>query len=542
MRQGPEARSFRPKEKETTQEGVRINFSNPEVLRAYILDLQNSGRPSTLAEIMSGIREIPLGGFTLDGQLFKSANFSLVVEPDPNPRTQVGRPTVIIRADIKLGDKYSKLKDWQFGRIGETLSGSKKEPEESEYFLHTFPFEKGEKDMEFIEYSKNTARIHRQNLDKESWPKSPLVVLQIWDKDTRVDDIISISVFSNGRYSEDWSDRHSENSAKEKEGWEVDSDDVDRWKFNNRVGIDVYDAEVFKDAITFYEAAFSEIMRSLYKAEGVDMPNLLHKIELPMAFEGKKEIIFKDIGGQEEAIQRLRSRVSLMKSIHTKIHGANTPFLLYGLPGNGKTSLVEATASELGAPLIVKTTQDLPSTANDSDFINLLEAGFLEAKAAAKLGGGKSVYCIEQIEALIGDNLRLQDRVLNLMNHWADDPDGNVLVIATSNFPQKLHLGIISRFEAISVEHPNEEGRLEILEIHKHKINASLGRDIFTNVDFNRIVRRLDGFSGRDIEKFLKTAYFLARLESREKGQEISIDTEFVLNLVPDNRVGFKTS
>src|SRR3989338_6945965 len=101
MRQGPEAQSqsLRPAEREPVQQGIKINFSNPEVLRAYVLDLGNSRRPSTLAERISGIREIPLGGFPLDGQLFKSANFSLVVEPDPNPRTRVGKPTAIIRAD-----------------------------------------------------------------------------------------------------------------------------------------------------------------------------------------------------------------------------------------------------------------------------------------------------------------------------------------------------------------------------------------------------------------------------------------------------------
>ena len=57
-----------------------------------------------------------------------------------------------------------------------------------------------------------------------------------------------------------------------------------------------------------------------------------------------------------------------------------------------------------------------------------------------------------------------------------------------------------------------------------------------------KVAKRLDDFSGRDIERFLGTVYSLGRLESQEKGEKIKMDTEFVLKLVPDRRLGFKTS
>lgn len=516
-------------------EGVRVTFVNPEALRVYILDPENyRGAAPTLAERMSGIREIRLGEYPLDGYLLKSTRFSLVIEPDRDPRGD--RPTAIIRADLQLGRATSSLA---------TFQKVKKSQHETEDLLgeiwKEFNILPERDDVYFMQYTANTAQIYPHPLERETYPRMPLALLQVWDKDVGAG-YISISLLAAQKYDENWRARIDIYKKRIEDGREVDYDEVDRWQFNQQVGINVYATDDFYRSLNFFEQAFALILRAIYQAEKTDIPARTYEIESPLISREQEEVVFADIGGQKTAVDFMRALVEMEESL---VRLSKKPLvLLAGPPGNGKTSLAQATANELGARLLVATTTSLPPQAEEADFMALIEAGYFEAKAAAKLGSGKAVYCIEAIETILGQDPRFHDRLLNVMDFWATDSNSDVLVIATSNFPDKLHPGILSRFQRVDVLQPTREGLADILEIKARKLASQAGRqDLFGNVNFGQIaqqIAQMTDFSGRDAEALLAKAYYLRRLQMRSGSSWQPIDSKFLVSLIGNRRAGFR--
>lgn len=527
-------------------EGVRVKFTNPELLRAYILDPEAfRGISLSLAERMSQIREVPLGEFLLDGGLFKSARFTLIIEANPR---EGGRPTVIIRADLTLGDADSAIKRFQLTKASKQSfsRGDEKDEDERAKDWKANPFsrldstlrEGGDAEVLFTPYSNNTARFSPGSVETQADAETaPMVILQQWDKDAGPGSI-SISLLSYARYTNDWRERFDQLSEEEKRGWETNIDKVDSWRFHQRVGVSVSREEEFKQAIQFFEEAFAKALSAIYTSEGVSVPRLNCKIDSPVILRDEKVIAFGDIGGQDNVVKRLRA-LAAMEKASVKLGEQGRCVLLAGPPGNGKSSLVQAFAAELGAPLVTKTTRDLPRRVTDEEVISLVESGYLEAKSKARARGRKAVYCLEGVEAFLTTD-RLHDFLLNTMDVWEGDEE--VIFVGTSNFPEQLHPGITSRFVAIPVAQLDREGRRKVLEIHMRKIVELLGRNVFGDVDFNEVAARLENFSGRSIMQFLAGAYSLRRLASQTDLQFAPIDTSFLLNLLPERqRPGFKT-
>ena len=526
-------------EEEQQQGGIRISFVSPELLRAYILDPKKLIRPRTLAERLSHVRETPLGAFSLDGQLFEGAKFTLLVEADPDPRGK--RSTAIIRTDLKLGDKDSAIKRFKQAKAdNETSEESvwdriRDRFNDDNNLLRTT---NGDNDISLVGWSENIARIYPnlESLDKEEGVEQlrfvPLTTLQLWDRDDDPSSI-SVSLFSYGRYNQDWLERRRTLEREEKDGWSVDpADAIDRWDFEQRVGVDVFHEKEFNESTRFFEESFSRILSALYKSEGVPLPHLQYEIEPPLIFQENEVVIFEDIGGQENAVVRLKALAELEKN-NTKVVTQGRSVLLEGPPGNGKSSLVEALSNELKAPLVKKTSLDLPR-GTALDMIGLFEAWHLEAKSVAKRSGGKAVYCIEGLEVFL-QNPMLHDMFLNILERWENDPE--VLFITTTNFPDNLHEGIRNRFTELQILPPKRNGIKKILEIHAAKIAKILGHDAFANVDLDKVAQKIEAgknVSGREIVKFLGGAYSLGKLKSQ------TVDTDFILSLLPDQRLGFR--
>jgi len=511
-------------EQEDSGEGIKLTFTNPEFLRAYIFD-PNKPTRATLAERMAGISETVLGKFNLDGKLFKSVKFSLIVEPDEDERRQ--RPLAIFRADLELGSRDSSIK---------TAQRSRKEGEHDESFSNLVGKLREDAGLSIVEYSRNTARVHIGGEDQFS-DKAPLGVLQVWDQDMGVD-FISFSLVSLRRYTEKWRDNFETHHRRKTEGWGMlNEDDIDRWRFSGKVGIDVFDEERFRKALRFFEVSFSSVLAEIYKTEDTELPNLYFEIESPSVLREEEAVTFKDVGGQQKAVDFLKATIDITKQ---GLELDLPPILFYGPPGTGKTSLAHAFAAELGASLVSKDPTDFAVAKDEESFRILLESAFLEAKTNSQTGQFKAVLTFEQLEDIVGDRRVKHSIFMSMMDKWADDKD--VLVVATSNIPD-FHPAIVDRMAKVEVPYPDSKGIAEIFVIHARKIELMVGRVIFSEVDFVQVAKKLEIKSGREVVNLLGKAYLLNRVRSQQAGELMTVDTEFILNLAPRGResIGYKT-
>lgn len=453
----------------------------------------------------------------------------MVIEPDRDARGD--RPTSIIRADLELRDESSEVATFQLvksQRAGEEEVEKKEVASLIREAINTplklLPIEP-EPDSA-VDWSFNVVRYGKLWRDNED-NSTPLAILQLWDPDIRTS-LVAISLMSYRRFYRDWIDRDREKEIKKLEGWEVYEHEADRWQFKNPVGINTYDEQTFGESLAFYQRAFATLINAIYQVEGQKVPNLTLEIEPPLVFRDEEKVTFDEIGGQKAAVMFLKSLADAEKRGQRLIGQA---LLLSGPAGNGKTKMIKALASELGAPMVVKTTNDLPPKFADADVINILEAGFWEAKAAARRGGGKAVYCLEQIEVFLGqqdEHGRLHDFLMNAIDQWIQDEE--VVLVLTSNNPERLHEGIPSRCQRVDVPLLGREGVIETLQIWADKLATLTGRrDVFGDADWDEIAFRIMRSSGRDLKHFLSKAYYLREVQSRITGHWLPIDTEFLV-------------
>lgn len=506
-------------ESKAPREGLQINFTRPELLRAYVLDHARIP-PQNYAEQVSGIRVAPLGEFPLDGQLFESMSISAVIERPI--RSLKDHPSVILRTDIRLGTVDSEIKKKQ--RDGTT------DPENDELTRRIgIAFNKQsdpqQQPLDFVEWMRNIAIVHHP-LTRETAEIEPLMILQLCDSDVGPGSI-SISLASFHRYSEAVMGQT-----------QLFKTLPDSWVFLNQVGVFASDEVQFLKALELYEEAFPRILRAVYEVEGRKVPNLNYEVIPPMLLKDSGPVTFAEIGGQRKAIEQLHA-LAILEQVNIQIEGMRRMVLLAGPPGTGKSSLVGAFANDTDMPLVKKTSLDIPPKADSEAIERLFDSGYYQAKSAAKLRGGKAVFCIEGLEVFLGGDGMLHDLLLNKMDVWNSDPE--VLFIATTNFPEQLHPGITSRFTVIPIPLPDRNGRLEILQIKAVKMAKTLGFDIFGQVDFDKIAIALDKCSGRDLTNFLAVAYALRRAESQRAGRQLPIDTDYLLSLGPNKRLGFST-
>lgn len=504
-------------------EGVKISFSNPELLRAYVLDHARIP-PKNFAEQISGIRVATLGEFPLDGQLFEAMSISAVIERPY--RSLKKHPTVILRADLRLGSDDSEIKKLQQKRVA-VLEGD----EEDDEFVRRIGIAFGKQSdpqqpvLDFLEWTRNIGLVHHR-LTPETAEIEPLMVLQLWDTDVGPGSV-SFSLVSFNRYSQAFMSQIK-----------LFKGASDSWVFLSQVGVLASDEDQFQMALGLFEEAFPQILAAVYEIEGRKAPNLNYEVTPPMLLSDTGPVTFADIGGQHKAIEQLQGLGDLERA-NIQIEGMRRMALLAGPPGTGKSSLIQALATDYDMPLVRKTSLDIPPKVDQEVVKGLLESGYYEAKSAAKLHRGKAVYCIDGIEVFLGADGNLHDFLLNKMDLWNLDPE--VFFMATTNFPEQLHPGIIRRFTSIPVPLPDRAGRQEILRIRSAKIAKMLGYDPFGQVDFEKLAQTLDKFSGADLANFLAVAYALRRAESQKAGRQLPIDTDYLLSLKTNRRIGFPT-
>lgn len=202
-------------------------------------------------------------------------------------------------------------------------------------------------------------------------------------------------------------------------------------------------------------------------------------------------ILWKDIGGQTEAVQGIRDSIE-MPFLHAKLfkrfnHPVPKGFLLYGPPGCGKTLLGKATAHNLRLQIREKTGEDHPEfflSVKGPEVLNMWlgeserQVRDLFTQCREKAAEGHLAFLfIDEAESILGTRHagRVGSNILStLVPMFCTEMDGlevlqNVVIIIASNRadlidPAILRPGRIDR--KIRVRRPDKEAAREIYRIY----------------------------------------------------------------------------
>lgn len=226
-----------------------------------------------------------------------------------------------------------------------------------------------------------------------------------------------------------------------------------------------------------------------------------------------------DVGGLEKAKQALMEMVILPTKRRDLFTGLRRPargLLLFGPPGNGKTMLAKAVASESEATFFNVTAASLTSKwVGEAE--KLVRTLFMVAVSRQP-----SVIFIDEIDSIMSTRTtneneasrRLKSEFLIQFDGVTSNPDDIVIVIGATNKPQELDDAVLRRLvKRIYVPLPNENVRKLLL---KHKLKGQAFS--LPSRDLEMLVRETEGYSGSDLQALCEEA---AMMPIRELGSNI---------------------
>ncbi|XP_055491100.1 spastin isoform X4 [Leucoraja erinacea] len=216
---------------------------------------------------------------------------------------------------------------------------------------------------------------------------------------------------------------------------------------------------------------------------------------------------FDDVAGQELAKQALQEIVilpTIRPELFTGLRAPARGLLLFGPPGNGKTMLAKAVASESNATFF-----NISAASLTSKYVGegekLVRALFSVARELQP-----SVIFIDEVDSLLcerreGENdasRRLKTEFLIEFDGVQSSGDDRVLVMGATNRPQELDDAVLRRFtKRVFVSLPNLQTRLllltNLLAKHRNPLNQK---------DLEQLAKQAEGYSGSDLTALAKDA------------------------------------
>jgi transitional endoplasmic reticulum ATPase len=216
-------------------------------------------------------------------------------------------------------------------------------------------------------------------------------------------------------------------------------------------------------------------------------------------------ITYDDLGGLKKEVQKIREMVELPMR-HPELFeklGIEAPkgVLLYGPPGTGKTLLAKAVAGETNSHFTSISGPEIMGKFYGESEERLREI-FKQAEENTQ-----SIVFIDEIDSIAPKRdevtgeveKRIVSQLLTLMDGMK--ARGKVIVIAATNRPDSIDPALRrpGRFDReIEIGIPDEEGRLEILNIHTR------GMPVDDKVNLKQIAKVTHGFVGADLESLAK--------------------------------------
>eukprot|EP00898_Chlorokybus_atmophyticus_P002098 jgi/Chlat1/288/Chrsp1S03177 len=247
------------------------------------------------------------------------------------------------------------------------------------------------------------------------------------------------------------------------------------------------------------------------KYEGPD-GELAQMLERDMV-EQSPNVRWDDIAGLHEAKRLLEEAVVLPLWMPDFFQGIRRPWkgvLMFGPPGTGKTLLAKAVATECGTTFFNVSSATLASKwRGESE--RMVRCLFDLARAYSP-----STIFIDEIDSLCNargsageheSSRRVKSELLTQIDGLSSGLSGEdgerkiVMVLAATNFPWDLDEALRRRLEKrIYIPLPDAQGRKDLLAINLRSI------EVATDVDFDELARRTEGYSGDDLTNVCRDA------------------------------------
>ena len=238
--------------------------------------------------------------------------------------------------------------------------------------------------------------------------------------------------------------------------------------------------------------------------------------------ESEVSVRFADVAGVDEAKEELQEIVAFLKDPKRYGRlGARIPkgILLVGPPGTGKTLLARAVAGEAGVPFF---------SINGSEFVEMfVGVGAARVRDLFKQAREQApaIIFIDEIDALGRARSGFaggsgghdeKEQTLNQLLAELDgfDPSIGIVLLAATNRPEVLDPALLraGRFDRqVLVDRPDKKGRIDILNIHIHKVQLAPG------VSIEQIAALTPGFTGADLANLVNEAALLATRRNAEQ-------------------------
>ena len=219
----------------------------------------------------------------------------------------------------------------------------------------------------------------------------------------------------------------------------------------------------------------------------------------------KPRLTYEEVGGLGPKIKAMREIVELPLQ-HPELFirlgvEPHSGILLYGPPGCGKTLIAKVLANESEANMYLINGPEIMNKYYGETEARLRDI-FKEAK-----DNSPSIIFIDEIDAIApkreeayGDvEKRVVAQLLALMDGLTER--GNVIVLGATNRPESVDPALRrpGRFDReVEISVPNDDGRLEILQIHTR------GMPLAEGIDLKELASELHGYTGADIKSLCR--------------------------------------
>ena len=252
------------------------------------------------------------------------------------------------------------------------------------------------------------------------------------------------------------------------------------------------------------------ILLGLFLAQMLGVVNLAPSIAPRLT---SPKIQFRDVAGIEDAKDEIMEVITLIKKRASITElGGTIPkgVLMVGPPGNGKTLLAKAIATEANVPFF---------EISGSSFVEkYVGTGAARVRALFKKARKHApcIVFIDEIDAVGGSRTnsgegasREHNQTLNALLVEMDGASGRegVIVVAATNRKEILDPALLrpGRFDrSLYIGLPDIKGREAILNVHGRAVALS------SDVDFLEIARMTPGFSGAELASLINEAALAA--------------------------------